>query len=160
LAAKSVPALKSLQERRADDYDDKDNESRDVRLLQSAIYWLEWNKLVDRNYPNGTLIRTEDVNPKELVLGLGSFAVEHVGGMLAVQQLLPDSLPHEHRTMNKSPESSKNELTNVTWSMIYTLDSELCQRIFDLAQSYGYEAGKKLDQVVDIASLGSAKTFS
>ena len=40
-------------------------------LRRSAVYWLEWNRLVERNYPAATRVRLEDLNLREIVRALG-----------------------------------------------------------------------------------------
>jgi len=108
-------------------------------LGRSALYWIEWNKLIDRRFPGNTHVRLEDAEPAALVGGLGITRFDTT--------LLPKTLPHTKGHV--SPAKEKIRLPDVTWTELRDYDPELAREVLDLAQHYGYETGKELSELID-----------
>jgi len=109
-----------------------DAESPPDDLVRSALYWVEWNKLIEHRYPARTHIRLEDGEPAMLLDGLGIEGID--------RSMLPSSFPVDRG--HKSPEKEKMRLPDVTWRELYETDVEIAREVFALAQKYGYEQGK------------------
>jgi hypothetical protein len=103
--------------------------------VRSAVYWLEWNKLIDKSYPARKLMRLEALDPNALVAALGFQA-----GPLPTE--IPNDNPHA------SPAKEKERLPDVTWDQLDRADAFLAREVFDLAQAYGYEAGRTYEEAL------------
>ena len=107
-------------------------------LRRSAVYWLEWNRLVERNYPAATRVRLEDLNLREIVRALGR-----------QKSVDMSKLSEEPRgKSHTSPDKIKDRLPDVTWKELHELDRGLASQVLEQAQRYGYEAGKTLDGLI------------
>ena len=105
-------------------------------MRRSMIYWLEWNQLVNAS----ATLRIEDMTPAALVTALG------LAGEVDLAKL-PSSVPREPHHV--SPTEEKTRLPDVTWADVAREDRAMAERIFALAQRFGYEAGaSSLDDLV------------
>mmetsp|Transcript_4100 Transcript_4100/g.6045 ORF Transcript_4100/g.6045 Transcript_4100/m.6045 type:complete len:703 (-) Transcript_4100:2613-4721(-) len=107
-------------------------------LRRSALYWLEWNKRIDSTWPNRVHVRLEDVDPGVLVSGLQLEDIDVEG--------LPHRIPSAKG--HTSPQKEKLRLPDVTWRELHNTDRKLATQVLELAQSYGYEAGKTLEELL------------
>jgi len=108
-------------------------------LERSAIYWLEWNKMIDRRFPDAKLIRLEDLDPVELVKSLDlSDEIE--------LSLLPKSVPRSK--FHTSPDKERERVPDITWAELRKMNEKIAQEILDLAQMYGYDSEKSLDDLI------------
>ena len=105
-------------------------------ITRSALYWLRWNQLIDRNFPGNTLVTLEGLNPRQLAEALGMNNDE-----------APTSLPPRDN-FHTSPEAMKNKVPDVTWKDLHTSNETTARSIFELAQTYGYEVGLDYDSVI------------
>mmetsp|Transcript_24391 Transcript_24391/g.39078 ORF Transcript_24391/g.39078 Transcript_24391/m.39078 type:complete len:838 (+) Transcript_24391:91-2604(+) len=104
-------------------------------LERSAIYWLEWNKLIEHNYPSNTHVRLEDVDPAVLVKALRLEGIDTTA--------LPRSMPRAK--FHTSPDKEKQRLPDVTWTELHEMDANIATEVFNLAQHYGYELDTTLE---------------
>ncbi|GBG30864.1 Hypothetical Protein FCC1311_070842 [Hondaea fermentalgiana] len=104
-------------------------------LERSAVYWLEWNKMIEENFPERTHVRLEDVDPGVLVRSLGLTSID--------TSSLPRTMPRAK--FHTSPDKEKVKLPDVTWTELYNMDPDMTREVFELARHYGYELDTTLE---------------
>ena len=97
-------------------------------LRRSAVYWLEWNRLIERNYPGATRVRLEDLNMGEVVRALG-FSDQAINVAF-------DALKKKSR--QKAHVSPTTSVPDVTWQELRALDKSLADQVLEQASRYGY----------------------
>ena len=107
-------------------------------LRRSALYWLEWNSLIEANFQDASRFQLESLNPHDLVVALG------LKGKNVT--ILPEKIPHS--SAHVSPQGPKKRYPDVTWKDLYELDQDLARKIWTKAQDYGYEVGKEFEAAV------------
>jgi len=104
---------------------------------RSALYWLHWNKLIMKNFPGAVVLQLETITGPKLVTAL------NLKGKNTTE--LPDEI--RSAAFHTSPLKEKKKLPDVTWSQLRSVSASLAEAIFNLAQHFGYEKSKTLDEV-------------
>lgn len=105
-------------------------------LRRSMVYWYEWNTHVSIWRPKVVgVVQVEQLRAADLGSVIDLSAV-------AADKLLSKPTSMGHKTSRKIAKPV------VTWRHLADEDAVLARQIFDLAQQYGYEAGREWEQVV------------
>jgi hypothetical protein len=117
-------------------------------IERAAVYWLGWNRLIEARFRNSsspymqgyTQLQLESLKPAQLIRALGPSCPAYLE--LAKKSKI------RLATRHASPEQAKQQLPDVTWQMLAAEVPGLAKDIFELAQHYGYERGKRLDRLL------------
>jgi len=110
--------------------------SEEFDIARSARYWLYWNLLVEKNFPQNTLMLLESWTSEQLLNSLG---------------LHKPNLPQPKAMSvngHTSPNTVKENVPDVTWKVLNVTDEKLARSVFELAQKYGYEIGETFENAI------------
>eukprot|EP00510_Aplanochytrium_minuta_P007404 CAMPEP_0184042894 /NCGR_PEP_ID=MMETSP0955-20130417/66615_1 /TAXON_ID=627963 /ORGANISM="Aplanochytrium sp, Strain PBS07" /LENGTH=115 /DNA_ID=CAMNT_0026333733 /DNA_START=303 /DNA_END=650 /DNA_ORIENTATION=+ len=108
-------------------------------IARSALYWFHWNTLILSRYPEATVLQLETVTGPKLL--------EALNKVNANNTKLPETI--KSSSFHTSPVQEKLKLPDVTWSQLWKEDEVLAQSILDLAQRFGYEQGRTMEELTN-----------